>query len=164
MIKDFVLFGTITKTHGLHGAFAVESYFEKPFDIYKKFFLYIDCVLKEEKISISGILNNNRVIMQCDRINSIEEAKKIIASEIYISRSNMPQLADGEYYPCDLIGMDIIFNEVKIGVVSDVVNFGSGVNFEVKNSEEKLEYYVYDENTVIDLESRKIKVKILEYV
>ena len=104
--------------------------------------------------------------MKCETINSIEEAQKIINKEIYINKNELPSLDEGEYYACDLIGLEVqnIKNNQKIGVVVDLVDFGSGPNLEVKNLQEKLEYYVFNNSTEVELGSKVIKISLPEYV
>ena len=110
------------------------------------------------------MLKNDRIIIKCDGINSIEEAQRIVSKQIFVPRDALPPLESG-HYACDIIGLEAIdFNGLKIGVVVDVVDFGSGLNLEVENLQEKLEYYVYGDDTIIDLQLGIIKIKLPEYV
>ena len=165
-MTNFVLFCTFLRTHGLNGEIVARCDFENPKDFTGTFFIKEKNEMTAFPVKITGFLNGNNIIMKCAEIHSIEEAQKIIKKEIYISRNELPTLNTGEYYACDLIGLEVwnIKNNQKIGIVVDLVDFGSGPNLEVKNLQEKLEYYVFNNSTEVELDSKVIKINLPEYV
>jgi 16S rRNA processing protein RimM len=169
-MQEYILFGKITKTHGILGAFVIDaSLFENPEQ-------YIEnLVIKKEQNSVDftvklhGILNNNQLILTHKDISTIEEAKKLIGMEIFIERKSLKPLSDGEFYACDIIGFNVIDkNNQTIGTISDIVDFGGGVNIEVstiiKNSKETLEYYPLDFNVKINFEEKTVSIILPRYV
>ena len=165
-MTNLILFCTVLKTHGLNGEVSARCDFENPKDFTGTFFVKEQNEIKAFPVQITGLLNGGNIIIKCGEINSIEEARKIIRKEIYINRNELPSLNPGEYYPCDLIGLEVrnTKNNQKIGIVVDLVDFGSGPNLEVKNLQEKLEYYVFNNSTEIELDSKVIKLNLPEYV
>ena len=68
-----------------------------------------------------------------------------------------------EIYVFNVIDLEVFTeNDEKIGVVTDVVDFGSGPMLEINvgKTKEKLEYFLYNKNTVknVDLENKKITI------
>jgi 16S rRNA processing protein RimM len=165
-MTNFILFCTFLRTHGLNGEIVARCDFENPKGFTGTFFIKENNKMIAFPVKITGFLNGGNIIIKCGEINSIEEARKIIKKEIYISRSELPTLDTGEYYACDLIGLEVwnIKNNQKIGIVVDLVDFGSGPNIEVKNLQEKLEYYVFNNSTKVELDSKVIKINLPEYV
>jgi len=165
-MTNFILFCTFLRTHGLNGEIVARCDFENPKGFTGTLFIKENNKMIAFPAKITGLLNGNNIIMKCAEIHSIEEAQKIIKKEIYINRSDLPSLSSGEYYACDLIGLEVqnIKNNQKIGIVVDLVDFGSGPNLEVKNLQEKLEYYVFNNSTEIELDSKVIKINLPEYV
>ena len=165
-MTNYILFCSFSRTHGLKGEIVAHCDFENPQEFNGTFFIKEKNEITAFPAKITGLLNRNNIIMKCETINSIEEAQKIINKEIYINKNELPSLDEGEYYACDLIGLEVqnIKNNQKIGVVVDLVDFGSGPNLEVKNLQEKLEYYVFNNSTEVELGSKVIKISLPEYV
>ncbi len=67
----------------------------------------------------------NQLIVTIDGICDRNEAEKMRGSHIFINREKLPQLKQDSYYVCDLKGLNVIENGQKIGVVSDVENYGA---------------------------------------
>lgn len=163
-MQKYIPFGKIIKTHGLKGELVLECDFENPYHFLKNLFFAKDNQMQPLKVEISGTLKNDRFIIKCDGIHSIEEAQTMVSKQIFVPRNKLPPSENG-YYICDIIGLEAVdFNGLKIGTVVDVVDFGSGLNLEIKNLQEKLEYYVCSDDTIVDLQLGIIKVKLPEYV
>lgn len=61
------------------------------------------------------------------KINTRLIAESLSGFYLFTDPSNLPKLSIGEFYSYELIGVDVIANEKKIGVVSDVKTY-SGIN------------------------------------
>jgi 16S rRNA processing protein RimM len=60
-------------------------------------------------------------------------AEKLRGSTLDVPRSQMPELAEGEYYHADLLGLPAVSTEgVVLGVVIAVENFGAGDVLEIE--------------------------------
>ncbi|MFP6776539.1 MAG: ribosome maturation factor RimM, partial [PS1 clade bacterium] len=75
---------------------------------------------------IKGREQGKTIIAQLKDINDREQAHSMFGLDIYIEKSQLPTLSEGEYYWEDLIGLEVITKAgVKLGKVSSLVDTGS---------------------------------------
>lgn len=122
---NFILIATIGKSKGLNGEFFLNSLSEPKENIIN----YINFKFGDSKKSIKFDYIkpiNKKLIAKLIDINDVDEIKKLTNKELFINKSQLPELPDDEVYWHDLIGMKVIniFNE-DIGIVDEVNNFGS---------------------------------------
>jgi 16S rRNA processing protein RimM len=112
--EDCYLLGKITKPHGLKGELAIWLDVDYP-EEYED----LDSVLLEikgqlvphfiEEIQIRA----NKSIIKFEDIDTIEEAQKLVNSDIYLPEDNLPELeGDDEFYYHEIIDFDVV-DEVK---------------------------------------------------
>ena len=122
---NFILIATIGKSKGLNGEFFLNSLSEPKENIIN----YINFKFGDSKKSIKFDYIkpiNKKLIAKLIDINDVDEIKKLTNKELFINKSQLPELPDDEVYWHDLIGMKVIntLNE-DIGIVDEVNNFGS---------------------------------------
>lgn len=122
---NFILIATIGKSKGLNGEFFLNSLTEPKENIIN----YINFKFGDSKKSIKFDYIkpiNKKLIAKLTDINDVDEIKKLTNKELFINKSQLPELPDDEVYWHDLIGMKVIntLNE-DIGIVDEVNNFGS---------------------------------------
>ncbi|MGN0919929.1 MAG: ribosome maturation factor RimM [Alphaproteobacteria bacterium] len=61
-------------------------------------------------------------------------AEKFKGMELFAEREKFPEIAEGEFYCCDLMGLDVMVDGVPFGVVINVPNYGAGVILEIKTN------------------------------
>jgi 16S rRNA processing protein RimM len=142
---NFILIATIGKSKGLNGEFFLNSLSEPKENIIN----YINFKFGDSKKSIKFDYIkpiNKKLIAKLTEINDVDEIKKLTNKELFINKSQLPELPDDEVYWHDLIGMKVIntLNE-DIGIVDEVNNFGSSDILMINSSK-----------TSIDNESRLI--------
>lgn len=142
---NFILIATIGKSKGLNGEFFLNSLSEPKENIIN----YINFKFGDSKKSIKFDYIkpiNKKLIAKLTDINDVDEIKKLTNKELFINKSQLPELPDDEVYWHDLIGMKVIntLNE-DIGIVDEVNNFGSSDILMINSSK-----------TSIDNESRLI--------
>ncbi len=164
-MKNFIHFGNVSKTHGVFGNVVINANsFAEPKNFVDILFIQKNGIFVEFAIELKGVLNEGNIIVRSENHKTIEEAQTLIGTEVFIDRNTLPPLAEGEYYPCDIFGFVVIDeNTNKVGIVCDVVDFGSGANVEVKNDKEKLEYYLLGGNAKIDFEHKTISIILPRY-
>ena len=65
-------------------------------------------------------------------------AEKFKGMELYADREKFPEIADDEYYCCDLIGLDVMVDGQTFGHIVNVLNYGAGVILEIKTNNGKV--------------------------
>ena len=86
---------------------------------------------------IKGREQGKTIVAQLKDINDREQAKSMIGIDLYIEKSQLPKLSEGEYYWEDLIGLEVVNqNNVVLGKVSNLVDTGAN-NVLVVNSDKE---------------------------
>ena len=69
------------------------------------------------------------------RFEGIEDrtaAEALRGKGLYVARTQLPPLEPGVYYQADLIGLEVIAGNQRLGRVSQLVNFGGGDLLEIE--------------------------------
>ena len=61
-------------------------------------------------------------------------AERFKGMELFADREKFPETAEGEFYCCDLMGLDVMVNGKAFGRVVNVPNYGAGVILEIKTN------------------------------
>lgn len=118
-----IIIGKIGAAHGVRGDMKVYPLTDFPdrFNIIKK--AYVDDQLIE---IVSTRYQNNFVVMKVKGINSREEVARFTNKLLKIDRSDVPPLAEGEYYSFDIIGLQVINQDDEIlGEIIEILKTGS---------------------------------------
>ena len=65
-------------------------------------------------------------------------AEKFKGMELFADREKFPEIAQDEYYCCDLMGLDVMVNGNVFGKVVNVPDYGAGVILEIKTTAGKI--------------------------
>ena len=136
MVKsDKILVGKIVAPQGIRGEVRVQTYTQTPTDL-KALKLYSD-KLADGAFHFVRQLNpqSTVVIAKIDGVNDRNAAELLRGVELFINRSDLPDLKDGEYYQADLIGMRVIRDGIELGVVDNIQNYGGGDILELDNGD-----------------------------
>lgn len=76
---------------------------------------------------------SNGAIARFAEIGDRNAAEALRGTVLTVPRSALPPLAEGEYYHCDLIGLEVLSTQgARIGTVLSVENFGAGDILEIE--------------------------------
>jgi len=163
---DLFEVGEIVKTRGLHGCMKVLSYLEATSRFSKPDFVYIEknpgqknrFTLK--KIDVAG----KAFFMEVEEIKDVESAKKFVGGRVFLPKTILKKLPQGEYYIRDIIGLDVVDEAgVLIGKIESVFPTGSNDVYVCRSEKrEILLPAIADVIKKIDLDRRMMTVKILE--
>ena len=131
--NDKILVGKIVAAQGLRGEFRIQSFSNNPND-FKHFSIISDKFAPEQFHFVR--VHNQKSGMVIARIDSVTErngAENLRGTELFILRSDLPELKPNEFYQYDLIGFDVFQNDKKIGIVDGFQNFGGGDIIELDN-------------------------------
>ncbi|MBV7271971.1 ribosome maturation factor RimM [Clostridium thailandense] len=159
-MKQFLAVGQIINTHGIKGELKVYPLTD---DI-KRF-------RKLKKVYVNGIerevvwckLQNDRVILKIDGIDSIEDAVKYKEKYIEVSREDAIKLPEGRYFVTDIIGCTVLDeNGVDLGKIYDVIHTKNNDVYWIKEGKELLIPVLKEIVISIDVENQKIVIKPVE--
>lgn len=133
--KEKILVGKIVAPQGIRGEVRVQTYTQTPTDL-KTLKLYSD-KLSDNSFHFVRQLNpqSTVIIAKIDGVNDRNAAELLRGVELFINRSDLPDLKDGEYYQADLIGMRVIRDGIELGVVDNIQNYGGGDILELDNGD-----------------------------
>ncbi len=120
--------GVIIKAHGIKGEVKVYPTTDSPF----RFDDITHVKIKQQgktagDFEVAGVKYfKGIVILDLEGIDTMDEAEKLKGAELYIPREEGAELAEGEYYIADIIGMDVVTDEgAMLGTVKDVLETGA---------------------------------------
>lgn len=107
----------VLKPHGVRGDMKVEFFYSDPKRLSSLKNVSIAGVFYDvQKISSSGDYG----IIRLKGIDSPESVEKLRGKSIVAKREDLPPLNDGEHYIEDLIGLNVIADGEKIGVIKEI--------------------------------------------
>lgn len=163
--KDLICLGVITGAHGIKGEVKVKSFTGAPRDIDRYGPLQNEDASQSFVLRVTGHAQDDlRVKIEgCDDRNQAEALK---GTGLYLSRNQLPELEEEEFYQSDLIGLSVkdSASGKVIGEVAAFYNFGAGDLIEVKIGG-KLEMLAFTKQYVpeIDIKNRCIMIQELTF-
>lgn len=126
-MENKIYIGYITSYFGLKGEVKVKSDTNNK----QKVFAPGNGIFIDNKRYIISKSNlNNKIIIALDGFNSIEDIEPFIKKDIYVTRESI-NLSDDEYLLSELMGMEIIDNNISLGYVKEIL-LSKKVNY-IKN-------------------------------
>jgi 16S rRNA processing protein RimM len=153
-----VLIGTIVSTSGIKGYVRVNTVTETPDDL-REFPIAYDALGNSYNIKRVISTKGTIAIVEIAGVTFIDEAKKLIGTELFIDRDTFDDLSDDSYYYVDLIGAVVYIDQEEYGEVVDVVNYGASDIIEVRELKtNKLVMYPFIDDFIyeVNIEERKI--------
>lgn len=96
-----------------------------------------------------------------DLIPTREDVANWSNATLSIERSELPELAQGEFYLDDLIGLDVFdTSETRLGLVSELLNTGANDVLVITTADQKQSAIPYTPDVIqdIDLDAKRIQV------
>ena len=127
MSEDLLRVGVITSTHGIRGEVKVYPTTDDP-NRFKKLKNYI-IDGRREKINVtveSAKFFKQYVILKFKEFSNINDIESFVKCDLLVTRQNALPLKEGEYYICDLVGLNVITDTgMNIGKLKDVLETGA---------------------------------------
>ena len=166
MSKKIVVAKILT-SHGVKGFVKLESYMEKPKDIFNYCNDLFDKNNKQFKIKFIGTLKSHMCITQIEGIKSPESAQSWRNTELYLDINLLPE-TDDEFYCEELIGLKVKSTDNKyLGEIIGIDDYGAGVVVEIKWQNEKMPEvlpFIEEYFKEINIEEGYIVVERPEYI
>ena len=133
--NDKILVGKIVAPQGLRGEFRIQSFSSNPTDF--KTFRIVSDKFTPDQFHFVRVHNqkSGMVIAKIDTVFDRNGAENLRGTELFVLRSDLPELKQNEFYQHDLIGFTVTRDGKKIGVVDGFQNFGGGDIIELDNGE-----------------------------
>ncbi|WP_028299415.1 ribosome maturation factor RimM [Oceanospirillum beijerinckii] len=140
--ENFVVLGKITSPFGLQGWVKVYSYTD-PMDglfQYKKWSLWRDGKPVGEFVLSKGQKHSKGLIARLKAVENRNQSEALAGTEIRISKDQLPDLEDGDYYWHQLEGLTVItIDGVNLGQVDYLIDTGANDVVVVKASTDSID-------------------------
>ncbi|MEP0235524.1 ribosome maturation factor RimM [Roseibium sp.] len=162
--KDMVLMARIGAAHGIRGEVRVKAFGDDPLS----FTDYGTLVTKDGKRTFEVLrarVQKTVVVTQFEGIKDRNQAEELNGLELYISRDQLPDPEEDEFYYSDLTGLSVLDgNGEALGKLVAVQDFGAGDLLEIRPARGKTFYVPFTKAFVprIDLEAGEISVDLPE--
>ncbi len=134
-MEDLLRVGVITQTHGIRGEVKVFPTTDDP----ERFKDLKECIIRAKRQDIHVTVSNVKffkqyVILKFKEYDNINDILDYVRCDLLVTRDNAVKCAPGEYFICDLIGMDVVTDEgVRLGKLTEVYETGANNVYEVTN-------------------------------
>lgn len=160
--EAYIIVGKVGSTYGVHGWLKIHTYTEFGASIldYAPWYLGSENEAWTLTEVEQGRTHGNGIIAKFPGVNTPEEARLLTGKLIAITRQQLPELKDNEYYWTDLIGLTVINKQGEIlGKVVYIMETGSNDVLVVKgNKEHAIPYLLGDVILNVDLAKQEIHV------
>jgi 16S rRNA processing protein RimM len=156
-VKETLNIGQIINTHGLKGELKVFPLTDDIRRFRKLKNVIIDGV---ERTIVWCKLQNDKVILKIEGIDSIEQAMGYKSKYLEVKRDEAVKLPEGRYYVADILGCKVLDTDnFEFGIVHDVIFTKNNDVYWVKGNRELL-LPVLDHIVVsIDIQNKEIIIK-----
>lgn len=165
-MENLLRVGVITSTHGIKGEVNVFPTTDDPNRFKKLKKAVLDLNKEQLEVEIEGIkFFKKYVILKFKGYDNINDIQHFIKKDILVTRENAVQLEEGEYFICDLIGLQVVTDDnIQLGKLTDILQTGANDVY-VVTGEDKKEYLIPSIPQCIlnrDLENGIITVHVIK--
>ena len=159
----FVLVGVLQKPHGVRGEIEMRvlTDFPKRMRPGRKLYLGDDKTLIELKAARPKM---SVLLLSFEGIESREEAQKLTNQEVFVAVRELPELAKGEYYHHQLIGLPIFAEGKLFGKLIEIIETGANDVYVIQDlaGNERLLPVIPSVVKSIDIDQGIIEVEVPE--
>lgn len=167
--QNLVLYGKITKRHGLYGEVKVFAFGGRPETLsgVKKIYLEVSGRKEPRRFSLSWIkIQKNVAIVKLEDIDTPEAADALKNLHVLVEKNDLQPPEEDEYYWADLIGLQVRTSRGdNIGEVRDLIDSGGHDILVIKSPQRGREFlvpFVEKFVTAVDLDGSMITVEPVE--
>src|ERR1043166_6930868 len=131
MDRQWLAVGQLGKPKGLNGALFFNAYNPSS----ESLFQVATVKVGEEEFTVDEyITGGKRPVVRFLEVFSIDQAKRLVGQELWVKRSELPQLKSGQFYVGELVGFDVRSKEKILGKFSGVLSTPSNDIYVVKGT------------------------------
>ncbi len=165
-MQDLVNIAKISGTHHLKGILKASSVLEQCNLVIGQSVILelVNGVQKLYSVRNCERINNKMILIDLEGINSINEAKPLLGSKVFIRRDILGNVSEDEYFLVDLIDMNVVDNNSGlIGKVIDVFATGAHDIYVVQDGENEIMIPAVEQFVKkIDFDKKEILVELIE--
>ena len=159
--QERVCVAAFSSAHGVSGAIRLKSYTENPDDVAQYGDLQSEDGSLTYELEVVSHTGKGELIVKVEGVSSRDEAELLKGERLYVSRTELPEAGDEEFYHADLIGLTVKTVSGKtLGTVRAVFDFGAGDMLEILPKEGTIIMVPFTKAIVpiVDIEKGRIVV------
>lgn len=145
--KKLIELGSCQRPHGIAGAFSAYFFNQESSSVKKgaKLTLFpkseASALKKEgETFTVKSARFGNKAILTLEEVQDRNRAEELLPFKIFISREQLPEPDEDEFYLEDLVGMKVVDeNGNQIGVLENYFDNGAQLVVSIKKAKGKIE-------------------------
>ena len=160
--SETVLLGKVVATHGIRGQLRIVLFsgdFSSVAGLDSVMLKRPDGGMENFPVTATA-RHGKKVLLTLKGFASINQALPLVGRELHVRRDQLPELPEGEYYWCELLGLRVVTDRGEVlGTLTEIIATGSNDVYVVKSEER--EYLIPALEEVvreIDLAGRIMKV------
>ncbi|RMX17956.1 ribosome maturation factor RimM [Legionella jordanis] len=160
-LADWIVIGRFGRPHGIKGFVTVHSFTEPRDNIlqYTDWHAYINKQWQALKI-VRVEMTEKSILVRLEGFNEREQAAALGNVEIAVSRDQLPNLEEGEYYWHELVGMQVVNQQgILLGVVKEIMPTGSNDVLVVVGEKRHLIPYLPGQ-FILDIDSERAVISV----
>lgn len=164
MTDNRILIAEIVAAHGIKGFVKLVYFGEDPNDLED----YNPLFISEDGTQTLTIHLKNAIkggyVAAIHGITDRNDAEKLAKTRLYVAKDKLAEAEEGTFYYHDLIGCTAYENNIEVGKVIAVENFGAGDLLEIRQQNKGTFYLPFKDEYVpdVDIVARKVTIVIPE--
>lgn len=163
-VQELILIGKVLGTHGIRGQLRIVPYSGDPASITSLRTLILGTPGGQyQSFEIErAVAHKKRVLVKLKKLDDINQVLPLTGREVFIHHDQLPGLSDGEYYWCDLIGLEVRTEEGEVlGDLKNIIETGSNDVYEVTSGEREILIPATEDVVLaVDLDARRMTVRL----
>ncbi len=136
--KEPVLLGRVAATQGIKGELRIAAYsgqFEAILALTSLMLKGPDGRIESFEVAAS-VVRGKKLVVALKGFDNINQVLHLVGRELYATREQLPALAEGEFYWCDLLGLTVVTDRGEpLGTVREIIATGCNDVYVVKGGE-----------------------------
>jgi 16S rRNA processing protein RimM len=160
-VDDCYQLGYVIKPHGLKGELMIylDVDFPEDYENLESLMLLQKHQLIPFFVEHISLQPGSKAIVKLDEISTRESAEALMATEIYLPLSTLPDLDDDQFYFHEVVGYQMMQGGNLVGTITAVIDSGPQLLFEVAVDDFEILVPIVDEIIIeVDNDAKQVEV------
>lgn len=164
-MEEFLIVGTISSPHGVHGEVKVYPLTDDVLRFKKLKEIYLDTGKEQKLLHITGVkFSGTFVVLKFEEFTNRNDVENLRHKNLLVDRKHAVKCKKDEYFITDLIGVSVSRDDDSyLGELTDVIQTGANDVYVVKKEDGKEVLLPAIKECIlnVDIENRTMKVFVM---